>query len=339
LGNQALLGAFYSRLGYLEWASGQFDQSVKTLSKAAELCEAEGNLEDAGFAYAWLEWAYLYIGSYDRVFAVKEKLLRTMNQQFDYHCYVWGLCGTSRACIYRGRWDQAVEEAQKALKVAEESSDNSLIAFAVWTLSMAYSWKGDLGRGVEYGELALQKASTPGDKAWAYRGLGWALCRAGEVNRGIELLRAALELVRASGDISSKIPTTCILGAGYWLGGEVDKARRTLEECLEMAGSCEVRYYNGWAKRLLGEIAQKVNPDQAAIHFEESITVLGEINAENELALTHASYGRLKMPHSQCATALEYLAKALEVFERLGTLLEPERLRDILAEVREADIR
>jgi predicted ATPase len=35
--------------------------------------------------------------------------------------------------------------------------------------------------------------------------------------------------------------TTCILGAGYWLGGEVDNARRTLEECLEMAGSCEVR--------------------------------------------------------------------------------------------------
>jgi hypothetical protein len=54
----------------------------------------------------------------------------------------------------------------------------------------------------------------------------------------------------------------------------------------------------------LGEIAQKFNPDQAAIHFEESITVLGEINAENELALTHASYGRLKMQQSQFAKAL-----------------------------------
>ena len=44
-------------------------------------------------------------------------------------------------------------------------------------------------------------------------------------------------------DLEEFIPekTTCILGAGYWLGGEVDNARRTLEECLEMAGSCEVR--------------------------------------------------------------------------------------------------
>jgi hypothetical protein len=105
------------------------------------------------------------------------------------------------------------------------------------------------------------------------------------VNRGIELLCAALELVRASGDMSSKIPTACILGAGYWLAGEVDKARGTLEEGLEMADRCRARYYSGWAQRLLGEIAHKSNPNKAAIHFEQSIAVLGEIKAENELAL------------------------------------------------------
>jgi class 3 adenylate cyclase/tetratricopeptide (TPR) repeat protein len=336
LGNQALLGAFYSRLGYLEWASGQFDQGIKTLTKAAELCEAAKNIKDAGFAYTWLGWAHLYIGGYDRVLAVKEELLRTMKQRFDPHCYVRGLCGASRACIYLGRWDQAVEEAQKALKVAEKSSDNSLIAYAVWTLSMAYTWKGDLGRGVEYGELAMQKASTPGDKAWVYRGLGWALGRAGEVNKGIELLRAALELVRASGDMSSKIPTACILGAGYWLAGEDDKARRILEEGLEMADRCRARYYSGWAQRLLGEIALKANPDQATIYFEQSIAVLGEIKAENELALAYAGYGRLQMQQSRFAQAREYLTKALGIFERLGTLIEPDNLREILAELPEA---
>jgi len=336
LENQALLGAFYSRLGYLEWASGQFDQGIKTLTNAAELCETAKNFKDAGFAYTWLGWAHLYIGGYDRVLTVKEELLSTMKHRFDPHCYVRGLCGASRACIYLGRWDQAVEEAQGALKVAEKSSDNSLIAYAVWTLSMAYTWKGDLGRGVEYGELALQKASTPGDKAWVYRGLGWALCRAGEVKRGIELLRAALELVRASGDMSSKIPTACILGAGYWLAGEDDKARRILEKGLKIADRCGARYYSGWARRLLGEMALKVNPDQAAIHFEQSIAVLGEIKAENELAMAYAGYGRLQMQQSRFAQGREYLTKALEIFERLGTLIETDNLREILAELPEA---
>ena len=229
-----------------------------------------------------------------------------------------------------------MEEAQRALKVAEESTENSLIAFAVWTLSMAYTWKGDPGRGAEYGELALHKASTPADKAWAYRGLGWALCRTGEVNRGIELLRAALKIVIASGHMPSKIPTACILGAAYWMAGKDDKARRTLEESLGIANQCGARYYSGWAQRLLGEIALKANPDQATIHFEQSIAVFGEIKAENELALACAGYGRLQLQQNQFAQGREYLTKALEIFERLGTLIEPDRLREILAKLPEA---
>jgi tetratricopeptide (TPR) repeat protein len=333
LGNQALLGALYSRTGNCDFGFGHFDQGIKTLTKAAELCEAAGNAEDAGYAYAWLGWNHLYRGHYDQVLAVKEELLRTMEQRFNPHCYVRGLCGASRACICFGRWDQAVEEAQKALKVAEESTDNSLVIFAAWTLSMAYTWRGDMDRGVEYGELALQKAVTPADRAWTGRGLGWALCRAGETNRGIELLGGAVGIVRASGHMPSKIPTTCILGAAYWLAGEDDKARQTLEEGLEMADRCGARYYLGWAQRLLGEIALKANPAQAVAYFEKSIAVLGEIKAENELALAYAGYGRLHKQQGNIAQALEYLTKALEIFERLGTLIEPDKVREELAEL------
>jgi class 3 adenylate cyclase/tetratricopeptide (TPR) repeat protein len=333
LDNQALLGAFYSRFGHCGWSSGQFDQGINTLTKAAELCEAAGNVEGAGFAYTWLGWTHLYRGHYDRVLAAKEGLIRTMEQRFDPTCYVRGLVAASRACIYLGRWDEAVEEAQKALKVAEESSDNSLVIYATWTLSMAYTWRGDLSRGVEYGELALQKAVTPADKAWAQRGLGWALCRAGEANRGIELLASALAIARPSGHMPTEIPTTCFLGAGYWLAGEDSKARQTLEEGLEIAERCGARYYIGWAQRLLGEIALKNNPAQAAFHFEKSMAVLQEIKAENELALAYAGYGRLQKQQGKVGQARKYLTKALEIFERLTTLIEPDKVRRELAEI------
>jgi len=331
LGNQALLGALYSRMGNCDFGFGHFDQGIKTLTKAVELCKAAGNAEDAGYAYYSLEWNHLYRGHYDRVLAVKEELLRMMEQRFNPRWYVRGLCGASRACICLGRWDEAVEEAEKALKVAEESSDNSLVVWAVWTLSMAYTWKGDLGRAVEYGELALQKAVTPADKAWAQRGLGWALCRAGEANRGVELLAAALAIVRPSRHMPTEISTTCILGAAYWLAGEDDKARQALEEGLEIADRCGARYYLGWAQRLLGEITLKTNPAQAAAHFEKSIPVLQEIRAENELALAYAGYGRLHKQQGQIAKAREYLMKA----ERLGTLIEPDKVREELDELPE----
>jgi tetratricopeptide (TPR) repeat protein len=336
LGNPELLGAFYARLGHCDFGFGHFDQGIKTLTKAAELCEAAGNAEDAGYAYAWLGWNHLYRGHYDRVLAVKKELLRMMELRFNPRWYVRGLCGASRAYICLGRWEEAVEEGQKALRIAEESSDNSLVVWAAWNLSMAYTWRGDMTQAVEYGELALQKSVTPADKAWAQRGLGWALCRAGETNRGVELLASLVPIFRASRFKPAEIPHACTLGEGYLLAGDDDKARQTLEEGLEMADRCGARYYIGFAQRLLGEIALKTNPAQATLHFEKSIAVLQEIKAENELALAYAGYGRLQKQQGQFAQAREYLTKALEIFERLGTLMEPDKIREVLAELPEA---
>jgi tetratricopeptide (TPR) repeat protein len=333
LGNQALLGAFYTRMGNCVRGSGQFDQAIKTLTKAAELCEAAGNAEDAGHAYAFLGWSHLYRGDFDRVLAVKENLLRTTEQRFNLRWYVSGLSAASRAYICLGRWDEAVKEGQKALNAAEEFSDNSQISFSAWTLSMAYNSKGDLARAIEYGELAVQKAPTPAGKAWAQRGLAWAWCRAGEPNKGIELLTATLKTFRAGHWMPGIIPTTCTLGAGYWLAGKDDKARETLEEGLEIADRCGARYYVGFAQRLLGETALKTNPAQAVPHFEKSIAVLQEIKAENELAMAYAGYGRLHKQQGQIVEAREYLTKALDIFERLGTLIEPDKVRQELAEL------
>jgi class 3 adenylate cyclase/tetratricopeptide (TPR) repeat protein len=336
LGNSELLGAFYARLGHCEWNFGHFDQAIQRLTIGVELCEAAGNTEDAGFAYTWLEWSYLYKCDYDRVLAVEKDLLRTMEQQFNLHWYVRGLVAAARAYICLGRWDKAVEECQKAIKVAEEFSENSLVVYATWTLSMVYTWRGDLERGLEYGERAFQKASTPADKAWVQRGLGWALCRAGETKKGIEILAAILPILRDARNIPGLIPTACTLGAGYWLAGEDDKAKQTLEEGLGIADQCGVKYYSGFAHRLLGEIALENNPSQAGAHFEKSIVELQEIKAENELAQAYAGYGRLYKQKGQIAKAREYLTKALKIFERLGTLIEPDKVREELAELTEA---
>jgi len=203
-----------------------------------------------------------------------------------------------------------------------------------WNLSIAYTWKGDLARAVEYGELAVQKAPTPAEKAWAQRSLGWAWCRSGDTMRGIELLTSMLPIFRAGRFINSEIPLACYLGEGYWLAGEGDKARQSLEKGLEMAERCGFRYYAGFAQRLLGESILKTNPDQAVRHFEKSITIFREIKAENELAMAYQGYGRLHKKQAQTARAREYLTKALEIFERLGTLIAPEKVREELAGLR-----
>ena len=75
----------------------------------------------------------------------------------------------------------------------------------------------------------------------------------------------------------------------------------------------------------------KADLARAALHFEKSITVFEEINAENELALAYAGYGRLQKEQGRFAQARDYLIKALKIFERLGTLIEPDRIGEDLA--------
>ena len=88
----------------------------------------------------------------------------------------------------------------------------------------------------------------------------------------------------------------------------------------------------GQAHRILGQADQSGNPDRASFHFQHSIAILREVGARNELALSFASYGRFHKQQQNIDQAREYLTKALETFEQLGTMIEPDKARKDLAE-------
>ena len=332
VGNSGLLAAFYARLGHCEYAFGYLDQAIQTLKKAAELCEAAGNTEDAGIAYTVLQLCHFFRGDFDQAIALKEDALRTIDPQSNLRSYVLSLSASSWSYGSLGRWDKAVEAGQKALKLAEESSDDSQISWAAFDISCAYTVKGDMARAVKYAELGVEKAQASGEKAMAQMYLGWARCRSGKPNKSTELLAKLAEAFRGH-HRPLEIQTMCFLGEGYWLAGDYDKARQVLQELLKIAGPCGLRFYIGSAHRILGEVGLKTNSSPAESHFTKSISVLREIKAENELALAYAGYGRFHKVHGNMAQAHEYLAKALEIFERLGTLMEPDRVREALAEL------
>jgi hypothetical protein len=49
--------------------------------------------------------------------------------------------------------------------------------------------------------------------------------------------------------------------------------------------------------------------------------------------LAYADYGRLHKQQGQFVQAREYLTKAMESFERLGTLIEPDKVKKELAKL------
>jgi class 3 adenylate cyclase/tetratricopeptide (TPR) repeat protein len=331
-----LLGAFYSRLTQCEWSFGNYDQAVQHAKKGTELCTAAGNTEDGGDTY--LTWAYTHLnkGDYDQVFSLTEQVLRTMGTHFNLRDYSYTYAARSLAHTWCGRWDNAVAEASEALKNGEEFSDRSFISMSQWVTAYAYLHKGDLTQAKESAERGIQIAPTPGDKMWCQAALACVQCRDGNPSQCVEILGEVIPVLRAARFVSFEMFFALFLGEGYWLVSDYDKATQTLEECLEIAERCGMKFFLGSAHRLLGEMALTTNPSQleeplAASHFEKSITVLREIQAENELALAYAGYGRLHKQQGDVTQARAHLTKSLEIFERLGTLGEPEKVQQTLA--------
>jgi tetratricopeptide (TPR) repeat protein len=108
-----------------------------------------------------------------------------------------------------------------------------------------------------------------------------------------------------------------------------------LEACIELAERYDIKCWTYFAFRILGEVVLKTDPAQAAEYFEKSIGISQEVKAENELALTFADYGQYHKQKGDIVQAQEYLIKALKIFERLGTLIEPEKIKKELAELPE----
>jgi tetratricopeptide (TPR) repeat protein len=338
LGDAALLGRLYGSQAQVEFLFGHYDRAIQLCMKAAGLCAEASHWEGAGHAYMLLEWSYLFLGQYDDVLRAREDALLALERGFNPRWYMWTLSGAALAYAWMGRWQDAESEGRKALGAAESASDESLVSFASWVLGICRLKKGDVARAVDLMDQGVSRAPTPIDKIWAQGFRGWAMCRLGKGNGEIRAVEQGVQLMQQAGFGGPSQWFMHCLGEAYvWLG-EYDKARGVLRELLGLADN-SARYAIGPCHRLLGEIAMQLDPgpsglEEATRHFEEAIPLLAAANGmENELALTYVAFGRVCARQGKMAAAREYLERAAEIFERLGTLNEPDRVRAALAEL------
>jgi tetratricopeptide (TPR) repeat protein len=185
-------------------------------------------------------------------------------------------------------------------------------------LCMAYTAQGQIDRAVEYGELARQKAPTPAEALWATINLAPAWSRAGRPEEAAETLAALAPVCEASQFLYLRLWNEMNLGEAYWRAGRLDEARQRLQAAADVAEQRGFPFIHGRARRLLGEVTR------AGTLFKQSMAVLSEIGAENELALAWAGYGRLCHDRGDTDEAHRYLVQAMDTFERLGTVIDPE---------------
>jgi tetratricopeptide (TPR) repeat protein len=327
--DKGLRGMLYKHIGHCQWVFGDIEQSLKTLQVAAETCEAGGNLLGAAMAYTMMQWGNLALGNYDDVWAWEAKSLRTFEQAFEPHHYMWARASAAMAYSQRGWWEKAVEECRECLRVGAEYHDDSVTAFTAFVLCETYTAQGSLEQAEEFGELALRTAPTPADRVWSQSYLGGAWCRSGRAEETVEALAPLVPLYEATRFPFGVLFNGLYLGEAYWAVGRAAEAISTLEGLVEIAERAGMRYYLGSAHRLLGEVVGDTGPSEsglarAADHFERSIQILTAIRAEHELARAYAGYARLQRRLGAEAESRRYLTEALDLFTRLRDIVDPE---------------
>jgi tetratricopeptide (TPR) repeat protein len=340
LENSALLGGFYARKALCEMQFGRTDNALASAKKAIDLCEACGNALDAGIAYMVSQWALFYKSEFEAVLALKEKVIQSHQKVFFLQSYVYSFCASSVAYGLLGWWDEAVRDGEIALKATDEHSDASLSSFAHHVTSMICCQKGDIARAIELAEMAVRKASSPADTLFARGTLAWVYCRAGQPEKDLDYLAGAVREFRKMGSDVNVVVWGTNLGEGYLLNYQYDEAKKELKATLQLAEIKGVKFSAASCHYLLGKISLITDPAQkktpsAKTRFEKAISICREIKAENRLAVAYAGLGRYYKLQGDAAAAREYLNQALEIFERLGTLLEPEKVREELAELTE----
>jgi tetratricopeptide (TPR) repeat protein len=165
----------------------------------------------------------------------------------------------------------------------------------------------------------------------AVRGDG--LVRIGNVEAGTTELAEAVAWFDRSHLRYTRSVFALRLGEAYLRQEEWLRARTILEEVLATCQEAGYRHLVGVAERLLGESFTTEEPTAAAAHLEAATQILAEVGARNDMARVLVAQANLCRSIGNPVGARQLLERALTLFDSLGTLDEPQRIRAALLEL------
>jgi class 3 adenylate cyclase/tetratricopeptide (TPR) repeat protein len=323
---------WYYWMGFLHSFTGSRPEvTIAYCREAVAVAEAGGFEELRAFAECCLLGGYNVAGDLREALAVGERALAF----FEEHGNIWWACRTlwqlSTTAISMGEWERSLAYCCRALEHGRAVDDLRLKVVGLWRTGSTHILQGNPQTGLRLCEEALALSPTPYDAAMVKAVRGYGLVKAGETAHGTAELAEAVEWLGRSQLPYTRAVFALRLGDAYLRQGERVKARAIFEEVLVTSREGGYRYHEGRAGRLLGEVVAPEDPVAAAHLLEAAVRILEKVGARNELAQALVAQANLRQAAGDAAGARQLLERALALFEALGTLDEPSRVRAVLA--------
>jgi predicted ATPase/DNA-binding winged helix-turn-helix (wHTH) protein len=230
------------------------------------------------------------------------------------------------------------EQAMRTARSTIESARAHTISLC-YALSTAASpvalWIGDLPAVEQYISMLLDHSARLAMALWQAEGRclkGALLLKLGEVNTGLQLLRAAIIELHETGSVLRYAAFLGVLAEGLAGVGRVAEGLAAVDEALKLSGNREEHWCMAELLRVKGELLLLENaPDAAAVaedHFRQALDWARRQGALSWELRAATSLARMWRDHGRIEEARELLA---EVYGRFTEGFETADLKDAQA--------
>ena len=268
-----------------------YEAAIALIQQALEATR-EASYYPRSFLFSDLAWAYCMTAQWSKSLATCQVLLDASTEHAESSCIIRGHSLFGKIYLSMGEWEKAIAACQTALSM----SPNALL---------------------------MPSVVTP---------LGEAYCKAGQLDKGIALLERWKAYAKRVGQGAIAECKYCLpLAEGYLAQGDVDKAGANADEALQIALAKGFPLCQAQAHHILGEILAPTDFPTAEEHFSRSLEIMQRIKARNEEGKTELNWGRACQQYGDVVQARTHLARAVEIFEALGTTRYLEWTKEAMA--------
>jgi tetratricopeptide (TPR) repeat protein len=310
---------------------GTYDQAVAAAQRALALTTTSGDASLHALAHLYLGIAYQAQGDYRRAIDAMGHAVTALDgprrrERFGQAVLPAVHVRTHLAMGHAelGTFAAGATLGDEGLQLATEVAHPGSRMWAAYGSGLLFLRQGDLHRALPLLELAMaicQEADFPAFFTSTAAALGAGYTLAGRTAEALPWLTRALDEATATERVEPQVFCRLCLGEAQVLTGDLEEAHTLTEHTLALTRARRERGHEAYALRLLGDIAMRRAPSEAAqaeAHYRDALALAEALGMRPLQAHCHRSLGALYATIGQREQARAALTTAVEMYQGMA---------------------
>ena len=341
LNNKTKRGFFLAWFGMALWIRENLKESERHLRKALELGQAAEDQKLIGYACCWLSMTCSDLGLLDEALVLAERgheVARLLGS--DHYLYFKSLHAKGFAYYYMGYCKENLQIGKTLLGYGNKHSNSRCLVLGHMSVSFAHSVAGNPALALEASKEAVRASADPIYSIIPNAIAAFSYLQMGEFEEAEKIANATLAFHEKFGCEFHGTAASLILGGVMIARGKMTMGLRQIENILRRLKKIEKKGFMPTGEYVLGKIYFQIATGEgplslsillknavflsktlpvagkrAEYHFNKAIEMAKEIGTKGIEGQAYLDLGLLYKTKKKKDQAIQYIAKAIQVFE------------------------